>query len=52
MAPASRGLRTNTLVALGAASFVAFAGLFPGEASPTRIAAQVVSGGIAFSARG
>ena len=38
------GLRTNTLVALGAASFVAFAGLFPGEASPTRIAAQVVSG--------
>jgi putative Mg2+ transporter-C (MgtC) family protein len=38
------GLRTNTLVALGAASFVLFAGLYPGEASPTRIAAQVVSG--------
>ena len=38
------GLRTNTLVALGAATFVIFAGLFPGEASPTRIAAQVVSG--------
>lgn len=38
------GTRTNTLVALGAASFVIFAGLFPGEASPTRVAAQVVSG--------
>ena len=38
------GLRTNTLVALGAASFVIFASLIPGEASPTRIAAQVVSG--------
>lgn len=38
------GLRTNTLVSLGAGSFVLFAGLYPGEASPTRIAAQVVSG--------
>ena len=38
------GLRTNTLVALGAASFVMFAALVPGEASPTRVAAQVVSG--------
>ena len=38
------GLRTNTLVALGAATFVIFAALVPGEASPTRIAAQVVSG--------
>jgi len=38
------GLRTNTLVAIGAASFVVFAGLFPGEASPTRVAAQIVSG--------
>lgn len=38
------GLRTNTLVALGAAIFVLFAGFFPGEASPTRVAAQVVSG--------
>jgi putative Mg2+ transporter-C (MgtC) family protein len=38
------GLRTNTLVALGAASFVVFAALIPGEASPTRVAAQVVTG--------
>jgi putative Mg2+ transporter-C (MgtC) family protein len=38
------GLRTNTLVALGAASFVVFAALVPSEASPTRVAAQVVSG--------
>ena len=38
------GLRTNTLVALGAASFVMFAALAPEEASPTRVAAQVVSG--------
>src|SRR5262249_33487690 len=38
------GLRTNTLVAIGAASFVTFASLIPGEASPTRVAAQVVSG--------
>src|SRR3984893_16151016 len=38
------GLRTNTLVAIGAASFVIFAGLFPSEGSPTRVAAQVVSG--------
>jgi len=38
------GLRTNTLVALGAASFVVFAQLYPGETSPTRVAAQVVSG--------
>src|ERR1700676_4372304 len=38
------GLRTNPLVALGAASFVTFAALVPGEASPTRVAAQVVSG--------
>lgn len=38
------GLRTNTLVAIGAASFVAFASLAPGETSPTRVAAQVVSG--------
>ncbi|HEY4859167.1 MAG TPA: MgtC/SapB family protein [Xanthobacteraceae bacterium] len=38
------GLRTNTLVALGAATFVIFAALTPGEASPTRVAAQVVSG--------
>ncbi len=38
------GLRTNTLVALGAASFVIFEGLVPGDASPSRVAAQVVSG--------
>ena len=38
------GLRTNTLVALGAASFVVFAAPVPGETSPTRVAAQVVSG--------
>jgi putative Mg2+ transporter-C (MgtC) family protein len=38
------GLRTNTLVALGAAGFVVFSQLLPGEASPTRVAAQVVSG--------
>ncbi|NAZ35208.1 MgtC/SapB family protein [Rubellimicrobium sp. CFH 75288] len=38
------GLRTNTLVALGAASFVVFSAAFPDEVSPTRVAAQVVSG--------
>lgn len=38
------GLRTNTLVAIGAASFVVFEGLFPDDGSPTRMAAQVVSG--------
>jgi putative Mg2+ transporter-C (MgtC) family protein len=38
------GLRTNTLVAIGAATFVVFAGLFPREGSPTRVAAQIVSG--------
>jgi putative Mg2+ transporter-C (MgtC) family protein len=38
------GLRTNTLVALGAASFVVFENPFSTEASPTRVAAQVVSG--------
>lgn len=37
------GLRTNTLVALGAATFVIFAGEFS-DASPTRVAAQVVTG--------
>jgi putative Mg2+ transporter-C (MgtC) family protein len=38
------GLRTNTLVAIGAASFVIFESLIPGDSSPTRVAAQVVSG--------
>lgn len=37
------GLRTNTLVALGGATYVVFARQFPG-ADPTRVAAQVVSG--------
>ena len=38
------GLRTNALVALGAAGFVIFSQLFADEVSPTRVAAQVVSG--------
>lgn len=38
------GLRTITLVSLGAASFVIFSSVVPGEVSPTRVAAQVVSG--------
>ena len=38
------GLRTNALVALGAAGFVIFSQLFPGEVSPTRVSAQIVSG--------
>lgn len=38
------GLRTNTLVSLGAASFVVFENLFSTEPSLTRVAAQVVSG--------
>jgi putative Mg2+ transporter-C (MgtC) family protein len=38
------GPRTNTLASLGAASFVVFEALFPGESSPTRVAAQLVSG--------
>ncbi len=38
------GLRTNALVATGAALFVILSTLIPGEGSPTRIAAQVVSG--------
>lgn len=38
------GLRTNALVALGAAIFVVSAALYPNEMSPTRMAAQVVSG--------
>ena len=38
------GLRTNALVALGAASFVTFSALYPNEVSQTRVAAQVVSG--------
>ncbi len=38
------GLRTNMLVALGAAGFVVFSMVFSGDDSPTRIAAQIVSG--------
>lgn len=38
------GLRTNVLVSSGAALFVMLGGLMPAESSPTRIAAQVVSG--------
>ncbi len=38
------GLRTNTLVAIGAAIFVMLSVLTPGDSSPNRIAAQVVSG--------
>ena len=38
------GLRTNALVALGAALFVGLSTLIDREASPPRIAAQVVSG--------
>ena len=37
------GLRTNALVALGAAGFVTFSGLV-GAGDPTRVAAQVVTG--------
>jgi len=38
------GLRTNALVALGAAGFMVFSLLVPHEVSPTRVAAQVVTG--------
>jgi putative Mg2+ transporter-C (MgtC) family protein len=42
--PRLAGLRTNTLVALGAASFEVFENLFPSVGGSTRVAAQVVSG--------
>src|SRR5580693_740702 len=38
------GLRTNSLVAVGAAGFVVFSMMVSGDNSPTRVAAQVVSG--------
>ncbi|MGI3185348.1 MgtC/SapB family protein [Nioella aestuarii] len=38
------GLRTNALVALGAAAFVVFSSQFADELSPSRVGAQVVSG--------
>lgn len=37
-------LKTNVLVSLGSAMFVMLSAMIPGDASPTRIAAQVVSG--------
>ncbi|MEN9204908.1 MAG: MgtC/SapB family protein [Thermostichales cyanobacterium SZTDM-1c_bins_54] len=45
------GLRTNTLVATGAALFAMIAVLTPDEGSPTRVAGQIVSG-IGFLAGG
>lgn len=38
------GLRTNSLVALGSCAFVILGIMMPDEISPTRVAAQVVSG--------
>jgi putative Mg2+ transporter-C (MgtC) family protein len=38
------GLRTNTLICVGAALFVSVSGMIDRESSPSRIAAQVVSG--------
>lgn len=38
------GIRTNALVALGAAIFVVFSAQFPDEMTPSRVGAQVVSG--------
>src|SRR5277367_6021962 len=38
------GLRTNSLVCIGAALFVSLSRLITPESSPTRVAAQVVSG--------
>lgn len=37
-------LKTNVLVCIGAAMFVMMSAMVPGDASPTRVAAQVVSG--------
>ncbi|NJK47244.1 MgtC/SapB family protein [Candidatus Gracilibacteria bacterium] len=37
-------LKTNVLVSLGAAMFVMMSAMTPGDASPTRVAAQIVSG--------
>lgn len=47
----SAGLQTNSLVSLGSALFVMLSTLTPEDSSPTRIAAQVVSG-IGFLAGG
>jgi hypothetical protein len=38
------GLRTNALVSIGAAGFVVFSTTVAGDNSPTRVAAQIVSG--------
>jgi putative Mg2+ transporter-C (MgtC) family protein len=38
------GLRTNTLVAMGSALFIMLSAKITGDASPSRIAAQIVSG--------
>src|ERR1700686_1658155 len=38
------GLRTNPLVSIGAAGFVVFSLTMSGDNSPTRVAAQIVSG--------
>ncbi len=38
------GLRTNALVALGAGAYMVFSMLIEGDMSPSRVAAQVVSG--------
>jgi putative Mg2+ transporter-C (MgtC) family protein len=38
------GLRTNALVSIGAAGFVVFSTTVSGDNSPTRVAAQIVSG--------
>lgn len=38
------GMRTNALVSVGAAAFVLFSARMVGDASPTRIASEVVSG--------
>jgi putative Mg2+ transporter-C (MgtC) family protein len=44
MAAAHGGLRTNALVAIGAAGFVVFSTTVSRDNSPTRVAAQIVSG--------
>lgn len=38
------GLRTNALVAIGAAGFVVFSTIVSGDNNPTQVAAQIVSG--------
>jgi putative Mg2+ transporter-C (MgtC) family protein len=44
MAAALAGLRTNALVSVGAAGFVVFSMTVSADSSPTRVAAQIVSG--------